>query len=137
MLPNAGVGVFSTRPLYRGELILPVGEMDIPIVDRLWHTGISFWPVGQYVWTKHQLSEQDTKALNDVQVFGTGFDSCLNTHMLLQNAVSLKSENNRVGLKLGRDAEASGITPYWNSTYKVIANIPAGGEIFNMYGKEW
>jgi len=137
-IPNAGLGVFTTKPLSKGDLLLPTGELDIPIVDLLWHNNkMIFWPFSRYTWNKRKLSGEDVHARNEIQIYGTGFDSVLNAHMLLKNSESMACKHDLMSLKLGRDAGASGITPYWNNTYQVIRDVPAGGELFSFYGEIW
>lgn len=143
-IPNAGLGVFTTRPLQEGDTVGTPGDVCIPIIDLKWHMGGRgtddfFWPLSEYVWNGDAMGmDHESEIRNGVKGFCPGaMDCATNCNLALVNVGKSLPEYNNAGLHRKRDPGAGAITPYLNGTTIVEADIPVGGELFKHYGDSW
>ena len=138
-IPNAGLGVFTTRPLKRKSVVQPAGEVNIPIVDQHWHMGNKefFWPLKDYYWIGSVMGMAQESVDDDVEAYCPGYDSTLNCNLALINVGKTIPQWDTAGLHRWKDPGAGAITYYHNGTHPVTADIPAGGELFKFYGDDW
>jgi hypothetical protein len=143
-IPNAGMGVFTTRPLQRGDLITPVGDVAIPIIGKFWHYGGKrksdmFWPVKDYTWNPQKKGMQSEGGLEELKVeaYCPGLDALPNCHLALVNMDKTFPQHDYGGLHRSRDPGAGAFSPYHNGTSKVTSDVPAGAELFASYGDRW
>eukprot|EP00934_Nitzschia_sp_Nitz4_P007695 Nitzschia sp. Nitz4//scaffold67_size101165//64552//66429//NITZ4_004533-RA/size101165-processed-gene-0.44-mRNA-1//1//CDS//3329556486//7685//frame0 len=144
-IPNAGLGVFTTRALQRGDWIDAGGDPVIPILDLEWYNG---WeseesrnPFQDYVWSGHALGMgSEAFELELVTAMWPGLDAAVNSHPALNNLErSIPTQDASMGGTLHRisDHSVGSFTPYSGGNTYVKENIPAGGELFKHYGDDW
>lgn len=140
-IPHAGLGVFTTTPLHKGDLVLPFGDVMIPIVAKAWHYGkkMSFWPLKNYAWFARDkgMAEETPFSQFKVEAYCPGMDALPNCHLALVNLQQTLPQYHNGGLYRARDVGAGSFTPYQNGTSVVTHDVPAGGELFTYYGDKW
>ena len=140
-IPNAGLGVFTTRPLQEGQVVDTPSDLCIPIVDQKWHMGRKdfFWTPSEYVWNGDVMNmHHESEVRNGVKGFCPGaLDCATNCNLALINVGKSTPHWDTAGLHRQTDEGAGAISPYRGGTTPVIADIPAGGELFKHYGDHW
>lgn len=140
-IPNAGLGVFTTRPLRPGDAVGTPGDVCIPIVDLKWHMGRKdfFWPLSEYVWNGDAMGmDHESERRNGIKGFCPGaMDCATNCNIALINVGKSLPEYSAAGLHRKSDPGAGAMTPYLNGTTVVEEHVPAGGELFKSYGDHW
>ena len=118
-IPNSGLGIFTTVPLKKGELI-GYGDLVIPIT-RIPSSLIS--PFDDYTWNGRAYG-------GHLDAFTPGLQSLMNSHLALNNAHQVKPATN-----VFPDSVDS--TPYHYLETITEHSVPEGGELFTMYGDHW
>ena len=138
-IPNAGLGVFTVKPLHKGDTVLPAGDVQIPVLEQDWHTDYEdiFWPMSEYYWMGSVMGMGQEAEGEDIEAYCPSFDATLNCNLALINTGKTLPQWDLGGLHRHSDPGAGAITPYHNGTTPVTAHVPAGGELFKFYGDDW
>jgi hypothetical protein len=140
-IPGAGLGMFVGSSKVVGESVGP-GDVAIPIVDISWHNGRTnsgFYNMfTDYQWHGKAMGmQQESDDLDGgVKAHSPGLDSAINCHLGLINVERAYPEYD-TKIKRYTNPGAGAITPYFNGTSRVNADIPAGGELFKFYGNSY
>lgn len=121
-IPNAGLGIFTLVELQPNDLV-GYGELVIPIPALPLTMDSAF---EDYSWNGRIYG-------GDLSAFAPGLQSLTNSHLALMNIHQVKPAT-----KLYENSVDS--TPYHRLETIVdadIMNIPAGGELFTVYGDHW
>jgi hypothetical protein len=135
-IPNAGLGVFTTRPLLSGhvldgDIILPVPTLDSttwtdPFLDFVWDA----MSVGMLLETND--------GIDGIEGQCPGLDALLNCHFGLLNTKRGDFEyNDDIGGSRATSCMAGSMTPYHDAKSIISRNVKAGGELFKSYGHDW
>lgn len=137
-IPNAGLGIFTAKPLRDGDVI-GYGDVLIPIVDFDLHTKGNFtWMLGEYAWEGSSCGITRESIRHDgVMGLGPGLDGAINCHLALINVDSTFSERDAAGVHRSTSPGAGAFSEYYNATTFAKVDIPAGGELFKFYGDHW
>lgn len=118
-IPNAGLGIFTTLPLRKGELI-GYGDMVIPIT-RIMSALPN--PFEDYSWNGRVYR-------GDSDAFVPGLQSLMNSNLALSNAHQVKPATNVF-------PDSADSTPYHYLQTITEHLVPEGGELFTVYGDHW
>jgi hypothetical protein len=118
-IPNAGLGIFTTVPLKKGELI-GYGDMVIPITSILSSLPN---PFEDYSWNGRAYG-------GHLDAFTPGLQSLMNSNLALLNAHQVKPATNVF-------PNSADSTPYHYLETITEHQVPKGGELFTMYGDHW
>ena len=138
-LPGTGLGMFAGKDFKYGELLLPVGDLIIPIVD-LGSRQSRFFLWNDYTWTEHAGYYGTTKmAARDAALASPGFGSTANSYMDFVNVhQDSGSEYNSFGdIHRFRDHEAGAFSKHHSRMSYTRGDIRKGEELFNNYGNNW
>ena len=138
-LPGTGLGMFAGKNFKHGELLLPVGDLIIPIVDLGSRQTNSFlWR--DYTWVDHSGYYGSTKmGAEDVSIASPGFGSTANSYMdfVNVNEDSGSEYNAFEEIHRLRDPEAGAFTKHHSRMSYARGDIRQGEELFNNYGDKW
>lgn len=140
-IPGAGMGMFTTRPLHKGDHV-GNGEVVIPLVELRFYSNEDngdnlFNPFIHHYWKGTEMglhgvvSEHRT---GEVMAVVPGLDAAINCNLALINVDKSESEYDDGDLHRHTDPLAGAMTPYHAMASPVIREIPAGGELFKFYG---
>ena len=140
-IPNAGLGVFSTRPLQKGQFVDAPTDLCIPIMDQAWHVGPDdfFWTLSEYVWNGDAMGmEVESEFPDGVKAFCVGaMDSATNCNPALINVGTSEPYWDTANLHRSTDVGAGAFSQYRGGETPVKMDVPAGGELFKYYGNPW
>eukprot|EP00980_Cylindrotheca_fusiformis_P002888 scaffold674_cov126-Cylindrotheca_fusiformis.AAC.27 len=142
-IPNAGLGLFTTKPLSRGDF---VGNGDVAILSTEvdWHNQEDdeepaefFDMTHNYVWDGKSFGLTN-EVLGDVHVFWPGINAAVNFNPFLVNVdSSAVPDFDDAGLHRSTHPGAGAFSTYHKGIPRASRNIPAGGELFKDYGISW
>lgn len=137
-IPGAGLGMFAGKDFNAGELLLPVGDLIIPIVD-LGTRQTNFFLWYDYVWKPHSGYYGSTKMSPDeVDIASPGFGATANGFMDFINvAQDDECEYGPVELDRLRDPETAAFSLHHSRMSYAVGDIRKGEELFNDYGNKW
>jgi hypothetical protein len=125
------LGIFAGRNFTKGEQLLPVGDLVIPLVDiYLNHPQKWNFLWSEYTWAGHSLFMDHEGVHDEMSVASPGFGAAVNCFMDLVNVKETVPDNTVAGLHRSRDPGAGGFTAYWNRQTKATTNITEGNELF-------
>ena len=138
-IPDAGLGVYTTKHFQRGSIILPSDAPIIPIID--WDTtNTGQWNhlFYSYLWTHSQCASDVLKfeadKVDDLQV-GLGIFS--NYHPLLHNLQIAFSRDNSGIFSDIRGPGAGAYSLHSGRIFKASREIQEGEELFLNYGENY
>ena len=137
-IPGAGLGMFAGKDFDKGELLLPVGDLIIPIVDLGTRQRISFlW--NDYSWAAHSGYYGSTKmATDETNIASPGFGSTANGFMDFINIdEDAGCEYGPEELDRLRDPETGGFSLHHSRMSRAGRQVRKGEELFNNYGDKW
>lgn len=136
-LPGAGMGIFSGFEKKPGDAI-GSGDVCLPQLDLRYHNRQPMFDSMQdYYWQGNNMGMARESHSNDNSAYCPGLDCATNCHLgLLNTQHSYPLYDNSV-LHRSKDPGAGAFTPYHNGTTYASRNIPAGGELFKMYGDKY
>jgi hypothetical protein len=139
-IPNAGVGIFTAKPLEPGESV-GNGDVCIPQIDIDWHHGAEdIDNFVDFVWDGTVMGMgAEVGPFELVHAFCPGLDAAVNSHAALVNVdVGLPLRFDEEGsLHRSKDPGVGAFSAYHNGTTAVRSYIPQGGELFKSYGDAW
>jgi hypothetical protein len=136
-LPGAGLGVFSAVEKKPGDAV-GSGDVCLPQIDLQYHNRKPvFDHMRDYYWQGSSKGMGRESHSNDNHAYCPGQDSANNCHLGLHNTQHSYPIYDYGGLHRSKDAGAGAFTPYHNGTTYVTRYIPAGGELFKMYGDSY
>lgn len=137
-IPGAGLGMFAGKDFNAGELLLPVGDLIIPIVD-LGTRQTNFFLWYDYVWKPHSGFYGSTKmSPNEVDIASPGFGAATNGLMDFINVDQEdECEYGPVELDRLRDPETGAFSMHHSRMSYAVGDIKKGAELFNNYGNKW
>ena len=136
-IPNAGLGIFSTVELRRGETV-GNGDKAIPLIDIYWHNDQDFfYPFGDYVWNGNVMGMTPEVEQGDVDAYWPGLDCMINCNLALLNVKKAIPTYDEAGMHRATYPGAGAISYYDKGITEVKRDIPAGGELFKFYGDHW
>eukprot|EP00980_Cylindrotheca_fusiformis_P008212 scaffold1736_cov127-Cylindrotheca_fusiformis.AAC.26 len=138
-IPGAGIGMYAGKDFRRGDVLLPVGDLIIPIVD-LWRRYTNFFLWDEYTWKSHSGFVGSTKmGAKDIDVASPGFGASINSIMDFVNVYEEDTSQYSVPDNLHRlkDPEAGAFTYHHSRMSYADVDIRAGEELFNDYGDQW
>jgi hypothetical protein len=145
-IPNAGLGVYTTRQFQKEEKLFS-GDVVIQVEDFYANTRLRHWFAGETKYEEEPewlLSNYFWNAVNTMGVFEAGLIESIvpglgmlaNSHPGLVNAMMQPPET-VADLHRGRDPGAGGSTLYHNIHFVASEDIVPGAEIFVEYGDSW
>jgi hypothetical protein len=138
-IPNAGLGIFTARPLEKGDTI-GNGDLIIPIYDAdLYHQNLGLnWMIDDYTWDGGATGTwRESERTDGVSAYGPGLDAAINCHAALINVGRKQAQWDEAGLHRSRDPGAGAFSLYNNASTFAKTNIPSGAELFKSYGDNW
>lgn len=142
-IPGAGLGVFTAIEQTAGTTLRGrYGGADIcwPYIDLYWHhdddaamasgSHLDHNPLADYFWMGRRMGMGFESNHGDTEALCPGLDCLVNGHALanLGPAEAIVDD----------DGASSGSTsPYHTAPSHVLQDIPAGGELFKLYGDNW
>lgn len=137
-IPGAGLGLFTTRNVAKGERILPYSGTDAPhiVVCDANHFDIkkSDWLHYAYFWSGVGYSEFECdKPSESVVTFG----AITNFHTYLANVKGTNYGYDDEAADRFRDPSAGAFSYHEGHSFKSDRIIKAGDEIFTDYGEAW
>jgi hypothetical protein len=133
-LPGTGIGMYAGKEFRVGDVLLPVGDIVIPIVDE---DEESFFLWDEYTWNAAFFG-MSNMGMEEVDAASPGFGAAANSFMDFVNAD--EDDNSAYEdheLHRSKNAEA-GAFSYWHSRMtKANQRIQAGQELFVSYGDRW
>jgi hypothetical protein len=118
-IPNAGLGIFTTVPLRKGELV-GYGDLVIPIASILSSLPN---PFEDYSWNGRVYG-------GELDSYAPGLQSLMNSNLALLNAHQVKPATNVFPNSVDS-------TPYHYLETITDHKVPVGGELFTVYGDHW
>ncbi|CAJ1942290.1 unnamed protein product [Cylindrotheca closterium] len=137
-IPGAGLGMFAGKDFDKGELLLPVGDLVIPIVDLGTRRKITFlW--NDYTWASHSGYYGATKmAAHETDMASPGFGAVANGYMDFLNVDQDGGcEYGPEELDRLRDPEAGAFSLHHSRMSHAGRKVAKGEELFNNYGNKW
>jgi hypothetical protein len=132
--------MYAGKEFRDGDILLPVGDIVMPIIDFGIHHGKSkdfFFLWDEYTWSGSGFG-MSHMGLSSVSVASPGFGAAANSFMDFVNVDedgSIAYEDHE--LHRSKNAEA-GAFSYWHSRMtKANQRIQAGQELFVSYGDRW
>lgn len=142
-IQNAGVGLFTTKPLSIGD---DVGNGDVAILltEVDWHNKKEdeeddefFDMTNNYVWEGKSFGFKN-EVVGGIHVFWPGVNAAVNFNPFLVNVDSAAvPEYDDAGLHRSTHPGAGAFSTYHLGLSRANRDIPAGGELFKDYGKDW
>ena len=158
-IPNAGLGIFTTRPYKVGDTLALTGDVCIPLLDIEFHNYMRYYidslnapehklttekfqfidPFGDYVWDGYSMGMNSVVDSNQeiLTAFCPGLDAIPNYHPPLVNVDQALPRSQQTFHRYEYPGAAGSYSPFLNSTQYVLNDIPAGGELFKGYGESW
>jgi hypothetical protein len=152
-IPGAGLGIFTGVDRQVDDVVGHGGDVLFPIVDVTYHLqtlgtdivgneDIMTNPTLNYIWFGPEMGMQQETAhpyvhVEYVSAFAPGLDAAINCNLALPNVEKRMPIYDTVGLHRSKDPGVGGYTPYHKCESYVTNPIPAGGELFKMYGDNW
>jgi hypothetical protein len=145
-IPNAGLGMYTTRPfqekekLFSGDVVIQVEDFYANTRLRHWFAGETKyeeepeWLLANYFWNAVNTMGDFEAGLIESIVPGLGM--LANSHPGLVNA-RMQPPGTVADLHRGRDPGAGGSTLYHDIHFVAQQEIEAGAEIFVQYGDSW
>lgn len=133
-IAGAGLGLFVGSEKKVGDVVGP-GDVAIPLIDLRFHRGKKqfFSMFTDYVWKGRVMGMGQESNTDDVEAYVPGLDCVINCNLALIN-IAKSLPHFDPTLNRYTNPGAGAITPYFNTTSHVTADIPAGGELFKFYG---
>jgi hypothetical protein len=138
-IPGAGLGMFAGKDFQKGDLLLPVGDHVIPIVD-LGRRYSKFFLWDDYTWTSHSGFLGTTKmGAKVVDVASPGIGAAVNSVMDFINVDQEDMSRYSVPGNLHRlkDPQAGAFSYHHSRMSYAHNDIRPGQELFNDYGDHW
>jgi hypothetical protein len=136
-LPGAGLGIFTAVDRKPGDAV-GSGDVCLPQIDLQYHNRKpAFDSMQDYYWQGSNMGMARETHSNDNSAYCPGLDCAINCHLGLLNTQHSFPIYDYTDLHRSKDAGAGAFTPYHNGTTFVTRNIPAGGELFKMYGDQY
>ena len=138
-IPNAGLGVFTTRALQDGITIPMAGDLCIPVVDQHWHMGHEeiFWPLKDYYWMGSVMGMEQEVEGDDIEAYCPGaLDCAVNCNLALINVGKSTPNYDTSGLHRMKDPGAGAISPYHNGSTPVIAEYSGRRRAFQVLWRQ-
>jgi hypothetical protein len=145
-IPNAGLGMYTTRPfgtgekLFEGDVVLQVEDFEVNQKLRHWFAGeVEYkedpeWLPANYFW--NSVNTMGHFEALDIESIVPGLGMLANSHMGLVNAI-MRPPEMTADLHRGRDPGAGGSTAYNGIHFVSSQEIESGAEIFVAYGDSW
>lgn len=138
-IPGAGLGMFAGKTFKKDDLLMPTGDVVIPVIDIVLHNGKDedwnfLWD--EYTWDSWSLL-MDHEGSSEVNVASPGFGSAANAFLDLTNVEEWTPMHDYAGLKRDKDPGAGAISPYHGRLSTAKSDIRAGQELFVNYGNNW
>ncbi|KAI2513179.1 hypothetical protein MHU86_1217 [Fragilaria crotonensis] len=137
-IPGAGLGIFAGKDFDKGESVLPVGDVVIPLVDSKIHKHRDYkflWD--EYTWEGVALFMEREGVSESISVVSPGFGSAVNCFLGLVNVKETIPSNTNTGLHRSQDPGVGAFSTYWNRETLAMIPIKAGNELFADYGNGW
>lgn len=138
-IPGAGLGMYAGKDFEKGDLLLPIGDHIIPIVDLSTRRS-NFFLWDEYTWKSHSGFVGTTKmGARVVDVASPGFGSSINSIMDFVNIAQDDQSKYTVpdNLHRLRDPQAGAFTYHHSRMSYADTDIRSGEELFNDYGDLW
>jgi hypothetical protein len=138
-IPGAGLGMFAGKSFKKDDLLLPTGDVVLPVVDIVLHNGKDedwhfLWD--EYTWDSVSLL-MDHEGSREVNVASPGFGAAANAFLDLTNVEEWTPLHGYAGLARDKDPGAGAISPYHGRLSTAKQDIRAGQELFVNYGNNW
>jgi SET domain len=136
-IPGAGLGMFAGKFFAKNSLLIPDGDLVIPVVDIETHnTGSWTFLWDEYTWDATSLN-MDHEGVVEVNAASPGFGAAANAFLDLTNVEEWSPKHDYAGLTREKDPGAGAITPYHDRINSAKQDITKGQELFVNYGTSW